>query len=466
METQQNKQKKKQNAKKSWRIRLRYFFRKIKKLAQLGEDTDHEATIASITKSIEFKGVNVWILFFAIIVASIGLNVNSAAVIIGAMLISPLMGPINGIGLAIGISDNELLKKSLNNLGVMVLISLIASTTYFLVSPLSDAQSELLARTTPTIYDVLIAFFGGLAGIVASSRKSQPFTVISGVAIATALMPPLCTAGFGLASGQWNFFLGAFYLFFINSFFIALATFVIVRFLKFPQKKYLNPHKKQVVHRFITAFSIIVIVPSVFMAINVIRETAFNNQAITYINELQESPFFEEIQIVSNKREYSKDKKTITLSLVGKELTAEQIDLLQKRLLDYNLKNTKLIVRQTGGTLGVDFQADVLEKIISKKDVTIAVKDSIINELKNKIKSLQQYSDIYAQVVKEIAVQYPDVESVSIADMICTNTQNMLVDTVPTLYITYKQPLKDEQQKQLKQWLKIRLSIDTLNMIH
>ena len=205
-------------------------------LVKLNEDTDVDSTIMSIKKAVEFRGVNTWILAFAIIVASVGLNVNSTAVIIGAMLISPLMGPINGIGLAIGISDSELLRKSLKNLLVMVVISLLASSSDFLLTPLSDAQSELLARTTPTIFDVFIAFFGGFAGIVAISRKDQPFTVISGVAIATALMPPLCTAGYGIGTGQMQFFIGALYLFFINSFFIALATFIMVRYLKFPQK--------------------------------------------------------------------------------------------------------------------------------------------------------------------------------------------------------------------------------------
>ncbi|MDD4848932.1 MAG: DUF389 domain-containing protein, partial [Bacteroidales bacterium] len=445
METQQTTPHKEQQLKKRWSIRLQYFFRKIKMLAQLGEDTDVEATIASITKSIEFKGVNIWILFFAIIVASVGLNVNSTAVIIGAMLISPLMGPINGVGLSIGISDNELLRKSLNNLGIMVIISLIASTTYFLLSPLSDAQSELLARTTPTIFDVLIAFFGGLAGIVANSRKSQPFTVISGVAIATALMPPLCTAGYGLANAQWNYFLGAFYLFFINSFFIALATFIIVRFLHFPQKTYLDPRKKKIVKRFITVFSIIVIVPSVFMALNVIRETAFNNQAILYINALQESPYFDDVHIVNHSRDYTRDRQTITLSLVGKELSNEQIESMQKKLLDFNLNDTKLIIRQTGGVLDVTMQADVLEKMITKKDAIIALKDSTIDELETQIDLLQQNSGIYAQIAKEIAVQYPSIESVSMANMIYTHTKTMDIDTIPTLYITSNQILDDEQ---------------------
>ena len=181
----------------------------LRQYTQLRDDTDYEATFDSISKSVVFRGVNVWVLFFAIIVASVGLNVNSTAVIIGAMLISPLMGPITGIGFAVGTFDEQLLRKSLKNLAFMVFISLVASTLYFLISPINDARSELLARTQPTIFDVFIAFFGGLAGIVASSRKSQSITVISGVAIATALMPPLCTAGFGIATGQIWYFLGA-----------------------------------------------------------------------------------------------------------------------------------------------------------------------------------------------------------------------------------------------------------------
>ena len=213
---------------------LKWINLKVREIARISDDTDIETTLLSISKSVEFKGVNVWILAFAVIVASVGLNVNSTAVIIGAMLISPLMGPINGVGLAIGISDSDLLRKSLKNFTIMVLISILASFTYFLVSPLSDAQSELLARTRPSIFDVLIAFFGGMAGIIALSRKQQPFTVISGVAIATALMPPLCTAGYGLASGQFSYFLGASYLFFINSSFLSKCIyFFICRFSKF-----------------------------------------------------------------------------------------------------------------------------------------------------------------------------------------------------------------------------------------
>ena len=198
----------------------------------LDEDkAQRDEVVASISKGVVFRGVNLWVLIFATMIASLGLNVNSAAVIIGAMLISPIMGPIMGIGLSLGINDFELLKKSLRNYALMFVVAIVTSTAYFLVSPLSSNSSELLARTVPTTYDVLIALFGGLAGIVAQTRQDRTSTVIPGVAIATALIPPLCTAGFGLATGQIRFFFGAFYLFFINSVFIALATYAMVRFL-------------------------------------------------------------------------------------------------------------------------------------------------------------------------------------------------------------------------------------------
>ena len=194
------------------------------------EKEDEQETIDSLKKGVEFRGTNLWVLIFAIFLASLGLNTNSTAVIIGAMLISPLMGPIMGFGLGLGIADFELVKRSLRNYLTATLFSVVTATIYFLISPISEAQSELLARTSPTIYDVLIAFFGGLAGIVAGSTKSKG-NVIPGVAIATALMPPLCTAGFGLATGHLSYFLGAFYLYFINTVFISLSTYIVVRVL-------------------------------------------------------------------------------------------------------------------------------------------------------------------------------------------------------------------------------------------
>ena len=351
----------------------------LKALVDIDVDCDAQATIDNIGRSVEFRGVNVWILAFAIVIASVGLNVNSTAVIIGAMLISPLMSPIMGIGLAIGISDNELLRKSLRNLMIMVLIRLFASTTYFLLTPLSDAQSELLARTKPTVFDVLIALFGGLAGIVATSRKQEKVTVVSGVAIATALMPPLCTAGYGLGTGQWIYFFGAFYLFFINSFFIALATFLMVRYLKFPRKHFVDAQHERKVRRSILIFSLIIIIPSIFIGINVIRETSFNSQAIKYVSEMEHSAVLENVQIINVKRQYSAKEQSITLSLVGTPLAPEQVEYLQKRLDDFGLSKAKLVIRQTGGnTLDIDAQSEMIQQILERKEVQLAERDSTI----------------------------------------------------------------------------------------
>lgn len=235
-----------------------------------GED-DREKTLEIIKQNVNFNGANLWILACAIIVASVGLNVNSTAVIIGAMLISPLMGPIVGAGFALGIYDFGLLKKSLRNLAVSTIIGLVFSTLYFYVSPFKDVQSEILARTSPNIYDILIAFFGGIVGVIAVTRveKGNP---IPGVAIATALMPPLCTAGFGIATGNWSFFLGAIYLYCINCVFIGIATFLIIKYLKYPPKEQVDSKQQKQVRNIITALILVMLLPSAYLAYSLYKE--------------------------------------------------------------------------------------------------------------------------------------------------------------------------------------------------
>lgn len=435
-------------------------------LAKLNEDTDVASTILSIKKAVEFRGVNIWILAFAIIVASVGLNVNSTAVIIGAMLISPLMGPINGIGLAIGISDSELLRKSLKNLLVMVIISLIASSSYFLLTPLSDAQSELLARTTPTIFDVLIAFFGGFAGIVAISRKDQPFTVISGVAIATALMPPLCTAGYGIGTGQMQFFFGAFYLFFINSFFIALSTFIMVRYLKFPHKKYLDKKRHKFVKRTIYIFSFIVLVPSIFIAYNVINKASFETQTIKYINAIQTNDLFNDIQLVNYTKDFDKKEPTISLSLVGRKLSEKEKLFLEKELNEFGLKNTKLLIKQTGSFSPDDIESELFENILVMNERQIAKKDSTIFALQEENKILQNHLDIYDRISLEIAVQYPQIKSFSIANTLYYDMNDSITKReIPTIYLVWQQQPIASIKEKLNSWLQVRLEVDELRIV-
>lgn len=423
-----------ENKKGKWRKCMLSFSLFWRKLFRIHEDTDVEATILSIQKAVEFRGVNVWLLCFAIIVGSIGLNVNSTAVIIGAMLISPLMGPINGIGLAVGIYDLDLLKKSLRNLLLMVGVSLVASTLYFLLSPLGDAQSELLARTRPTIYDVLIATFGGLAGIVAMSRKDLPFTVISGVAIATALMPPLCTVGYGIATWQLRYAFGAFYLFFINSFFIALATFVMVRYLHFPTHKFLDKTREKMVKRLIAILAVIVIIPSFFTAVSVVRESVFNAQVNKFVAALNDGKYLKKSQqLVNVEKDFDRKAPVVTLSIVGDEVSPILVDSLRSVMRnDFSLYSVDLKVKQTGIAFNAEMQAGQLGKMIADKDLEIKEKDkaiaalSVDNETNRKI--AKQIGDEYASSIASVSVN-----SMSYYQ---TDTQNNIVES--TVIITWK----------------------------
>ena len=451
----------------SFRVWMRMFWYKVLEYTHLKDDTDYDATVKYISDSVEFRGVNLWVLAFAIIVASVGLNMNSTAVIIGAMLISPIMGPITGIGLAVGILDEDLLKKSLRNFLIMVAISLVTSTLYFLVSPLSEAQSELLARTRPTIFDVIIAFFGGLAGIVATSRKSQPFTVISGVAIATALMPPLCTAGYGLATWQMRYFGGAAYLFFINSFFIALATFIMVRFLGFPQKNYMNNNRLNAVKRMIYIFAILVMIPSVIMAINLVRESAFNSQTIKFVNDIQQTPFFDKVQLIDAQKEYSNKSQTVTLRVIGKPLTVEDIARMQSIMrTEYGLDRANLVIKQTEGVLDITQQTQLVEDLIDKKDAVINSQDSVIVQLRTQLDKLTGSSENTKQVIKEIKSQYADIQQVAIVEMQCYDADSLTVAPMPVIYLKWKDGrTHPEAEHRLLQWLKVRLNVEEIRII-
>lgn len=430
--------------------KLKAWARYTKTLFRIHEDTDAEATMASIHKSVEFRGINVWLLGFAVIIASVGLNVNSTAVIIGAMLISPLMGPINGVGLAVGTYDMELLRRSIRNLFFMVGISIVASTLYFLLSPLGDAQSELLARTRPTIYDVLIATFGGLAGIVAASRKDLPFTVVSGVAIATALMPPLCTAGYGIATWQLSYAFGAFYLFFINSFFIALATFVMVRYLRFPQHKFVDARREKIVKRAVFVLAIMVLIPSLFTAVNVVRESVFNSQVNKFVADLREGKHLSaNQQLVNVEKSFDRSNPTVTLSIVGGEITPVLADSLRSVMRhDYGLNTTELKIKQMGSVFNAELQAGQLGKMIAERDETIKRQDKEIaalsGDVENNKKLSQRIGDRYAE----------SIASVSVGNMNDYYTENQQNITHIIVVVTWKEGadrtlVKNELQKQL-----------------
>jgi len=311
------------------------------------ERENHQTVIRSIEKGVVFKGTNLWILVFAIFIASLGLNVNSTAVIIGAMLVSPLMGPIMGLGLGMAINDLALLKKSLINYLFAAGVGLVTSTIYFLISPINDAHSEILARTIPNIYDVLIAFFGGLAGILATSSKLKG-NVIPGVAIATALMPPLCTAGYGLATLQLHFFVGAFYLFLINSVFIALSTLITLRFLRYPFKKLPIERDEVKAKRLVWATVMVTLLPSLYFGYTLVQENKFTLKANDFINN---ETNFKEDYLLSKIIDF-KDK-SIILTFGGRKINEIEIDSIKMKLKEYRLESTNLVIKQGFASLGV-----------------------------------------------------------------------------------------------------------------
>lgn len=418
----------------------------------LSDDREDEALIIeSISKGVSFKGINVWTLIFAIIISSIGLNMNSTAVIIGAMLISPLMGPIMGVGLSIGINDFELLKKSVRNLFVAAAISIITSFLYFTITPLHEASSELLARTTPSLWDVIIAFTGGLAGIVAGTRKEKS-NVIPGVAIATALMPPLCTAGYGLATGQWFYFLGALYLFFINSLFICMATFLIVKHLRFHKVQFETSEKEKKITRYMLIIAILTVLPSIYLAYRITEKSIFESNADKFVQrEFQ----FQKTHVVTKKIISDGNQKSIQLLLVGNTISDSILNIIRKKMPDANLKNTKLIVYQgTDAIQKIDLsaiKASLLEEIYIKQYAEDTMQNSA-----NKIDKL------IPDIKQELSVLYPDLIEFSIGNSVVVNNDSNTSDTVTLFVGKFKHRLKKTDAARLNDWLKERTNCDSM----
>jgi uncharacterized hydrophobic protein (TIGR00271 family) len=410
-----------------------------------GEREDVDAVTRSVEAGVAFKGTNLWILIFAIFIASLGLNMNSTAVIIGAMLISPLMGPIMGIGLSLGIKDLALLRKSIWNFLFAVLISLITSTIYFLVSPINDVQSELLARTSPNIYDVLIALFGGLAGILALSSR-QKGNVIPGVAIATALMPPLCTAGFGLATLNMKFFLGAFYLFSINTVFIAWATYITVKLLNFPQKHFENKKKELKTERIVTAIVLITIIPSIYFAYQFNREMKFDSMAKNF---LKSSTAIEGNYLFD--KDVDPTERMITLVYGGRGVTKEQTDSLHMRLASSGLEDATLNIRQGFSII----EKKKMESQLSEIRNLIEHKDMIIRDLSSRIDSVENLEDLSAQILEEIRIQYPQVDMLRLSRTLKkTDSANV---NVFIAFVGESKEMNEAERNRLKEFLKIRL---------
>lgn len=429
------------------------------------EKEDELETIESIRKGIEFKGTNLWVLIFATFVASLGLNTNSTAVIIGAMLISPLMGPIMGFGLGLGISDFDLIKRSFRNFATATVFSVITSTLFFLISPISEAQSELLARTQPTVYDVLIAFFGGLAGIVASSTKSKG-NVIPGVAIATALMPPLCTAGYGLATGNLVYFLGAFYLYFINSVFISLATFAGVRVMHFQRKEFVDKKREKKVRQYIILIAVLTMCPAVYLTVGIIQSTFYESAANRFVAEQLS---FENTQVLDKKIHYHGNKDNeIRVVLIGQEVPEASIAIARNKMKDYKLGETKLIVLQGMNNEAVDIssiRAMVMEDFYKNSEERLVEQTKKITVLEQSLARYKSFDELGKTIVPELKVLYPSVKTVSISHAIELTVDSVRTDTITLAVLKFdKHPDAHEKQK-ITEWLKARTGAKKLRLI-
>ncbi len=434
----------------------------IKHIANINEHINIESAQNYIKSNIAFKGPNVWILIFAIVIASVGLNVNSIPVVIGAMLISPLMGPIMGIGMALGINDTILLKKSFKNLMIMTVISVIASTIFFLITPLAlESPTELLARTNPTIYDVFIALFGGFAVIIEVCKKDKG-TVIAGAAIATALMPPLCTAGYGLANGNMIYFVGASYLYFINSVFIALATFITIRYLNFPLVKFEDITRQKKVHRIITIFTIILIIPSIYSAITVIKENKFNQSAKKFVAENKN---LNNCYIYDYKIKHSARKpSTISISIAGEALDEKDKSLLYESLSRFQIEKEQLIINQNSTFIPDNItNKDIVQTIFEKNEQEVIKREQLISKLEEELGKYRRKDFPSKQLAKEVLAQYPNLESFTLARGEKIINNNSLEEVIAI--IKFKGNISKSDLNKLKQWLAIRIEVPTLRII-
>lgn len=421
-----------------------------------------EETIRDITSGISFHGANLWILIFAIFIASLGLNVNSTAVIIGAMLISPLMGPITGLGLSVGINDLELFKRSMRNFLVMVVISIITATIYFLLTPLKGAQSELLARTSPSLYDVFIALMGGGAGILAVATKGKS-NVIPGVAIATALMPPLCTAGYGLATAHWQYFFGAIYLFFINTVFIGFSTFMGIKLFRFRPKTFSSPERMRQVHRTITIILVVTMIPAAYMTIGITRQS-FRNTALSHFtkNELSLSG----TQILQ--KNIDLDDSTIRLVAVGKAIPDSLIKAAEKKLAGYRLEGFHLRIIQgaQSDSLLMAGQEGVNSTLSTNETSDQLVQQSAqIHQLEQQLATYQQPEQLAISMRSELKAMYPGISAISMSQVVEAKTDTAKPVRYTLAMVKNNATLSGAERNKLRQWLKLRAKADSLRLV-
>jgi hypothetical protein len=379
------------------------------------------------------------------------------------------MGPILGVGLSIAINDIDTLKSSLVSLGTMVLLSILTSFLYFCVFDINADTSELFVRTRPDIREILIAFFGGLALIIARTKKGTIATVIYGVAIATALIPPLCTAGYGIAVGSMDYFLGAMYLFIINTIFIALATFIVIKFLKFPMINYVDSIRRRRISRFVTLAAIIVMIPAVWTFVNVVNESNFKNDAFSFINSeleiLPNSKFIKKNALI----QYNKDESSvIELTTLGNDQISEEIEfVLNTKMKNYSsLTDTELIISQS--LFREINNLEYMEELRSRDSLDLLSQTQKINFLEDKVQQLLVLERNYIEfpnLLKEVNINYSEIDEFSYSNILKSDFKS--IDTVSVFYVKWNDTLVTEvdiinRSIQLEKWLKYKLNLDSI----
>lgn len=431
----------------------------LHEIFDISNDTDRKATIEDIKNGVDMKGQNAWVLVFSILIASTGLNTSSTAVVIGAMLISPLMGPILGMGLSLGIYDTDLLRKSLKNFGVMVVLSLVTSFLFFSVPLFQNETQELINRTSPNVLDIVIALSGGLALIVALSRRNKSINTIAGVAIATALMPPLCTAGYGLATAKWNFFGGAMFLFTINTIFIASATYLVVKFLRFPPKEYADAQRKKRISQILSFIALVIFIPSVYFFYKLYKKSDFDQKVTSVLLNLKEEKGIGVFEIQADYKD-----NQVSFAVIGKSLEETEIKSIQNKIAKLGYENVKIEVlqdlenKQTLSRLNeLENSYLTTQQLLTKKEEQILLKDKEILDLKAKLSNGSTI--VFTDVANEIKSLNENIESVSFYNVLSTNFKT--IDTLPHFVLQFKKEIKqsevDIEIEKYQRWLQSKL---------
>lgn len=438
----------------------------LKGILDIREDTDHETTIEEVTSGISIKGQGAWVLIFSILIASAGLNTSSTAVVIGAMLISPLMGPIIGIGLSLGINDVDLMRKAVKNFGIMVILALFTSFLFFSIPMFQEETKELIARTFPDVRDVIIAFAGGSALFVALSRKNKQINTIAGVAIATALMPPLCTAGYGLATQKWNFFGGAMYLFTINTIFIASSTFIIVKSLQFPMKEYLNSSHRKRISQLVYLVAFLILLPSIYMFYGLYKKSDFEQKVNSIITNFN---LDKDVVVLNQKINYK--SKTVSFATVGKSVSRENVEKWRAKLEKQGYPDVIFEITQSVENLETQNMLEKLEstyfttqQILNKKEELLIKQEKEIIELQKQLYLSEKSKIPFDQIANEIKINYNDVSEVAYSKLLKTNFTQ--IDTIPLIYLKWKPNVNQNQilsqEQKIQKWLRLKLNNEKL----